>query len=499
MSAQLETLPSGKLRLTCFNPATGEPLGELESHTLEEVDQALERLRQAAAAYNQSPVWQRVKLVRRFQKALTANLDRIVETICAETGKKPPEGLLEFFSAAELGRYAAREAPAALHRQYRPSGVLIHKRGYVDYRPHGVAVVIAPWNYPYVLLVAPVIEALLAGNTVVVKPSEHTSLTALLVKEIFDEATGRPELFEVVLGAGEVGQRLVTSLLTDLVCFTGSTGVGRKVAKACAEQLKPYILELGGKDPLIVLADADLKQAAKAAVWGGFTNAGQSCIAVERVYVEQPVYEQFLDLVRLESRKLRVGPDDNHQIGAVSITAQYDKIQAHIKDATDRGANVERLGSMDGQEGRFVAPALLTEVDHTMKIMSDETFGPTLAVMPVASAAEAVQKANDSSFGLSAYIFTGNPRRGRELARQLECGSACINDVLVQAAQASLPYGGFRDSGIGKLHGREGLLAFSRQQAVVEPRINLPVQLWWYDLVSKTYGLMKKFIRAWYR
>lgn len=496
MSATVDKLPSGRTLLKCFNPATGEPIRDLECHSLEAVDKALECLRQAAVSYNRSPVRERIKLVRRFRKALVTHFDRIIETICTETGKKSPEGLIEVFAALEVIRHQERIAPSVLRRQYRASGVLVHKRGYVEYRPHGVAAVISPWNYPFVLIAAPLVEALLAGNTVIVKPSEYASLNALLIKELFDAATERPELFEVVLGTGDVGQRLVTSSLTDVVCFTGSTKVGKQIAQACAERLKPVVLELGGKDPMIVLEDANLKRAAKSAVWGGFTNAGQTCMAVERVYVVKQVYDEFLMLVQAETKKLTAGGAPKDAVGAVTVDVQYDKIMDHLRDAEARGGRVEMFGEPDG---RHIPPALITDVDHTMTIMTDETFGPELAVMPVASEEEAIRKANDSRFGLSAYIFTGNERRGRQIARQLVCGTVVLNDVIVQYGYASLPFGGHRESGLGAVHGVEGLRNLSRQQAVVGSRINLPMELWWYDLGQKTYGLLRKFIKLWYR
>ena len=496
MSATVEVQPSGKTLIKCFNPATGEPLRELEGHSPEAVDQALEGLRTAAASYNYSPVKERVKLVRRLRKALVANLDGFVESVCSETGKKRMEALLEIFAALEVMRYQANIAPRTLRSRYRSSGVLIHKRGYVDYQPHGVAAVISPWNYPFVLVVSPMVEALLAGNTAVVKPSEFTSLTGLYIKHIFDEATGRPELFELVVGTSDVGQRLVTSPLTDIVCFTGSTRIGQIIAQACAKTLKPLILELGGKDAMIILEDANLKRAAKSAVWGGFSQAGQVCMAVERVYVMAKVYDEFLHLLREETRKLTTGNKPGDAIGAITTDFQYDKIMAHIADAKAKGAVVETFGEPDG---RHMPPALLTGVDHTMTVMTDETFGPELAVMPVESEEEAVLKANDSLYGLSTYIFTGNERRGRRMARRLSSGMVVINDVIIQYGLAALPFGGFRFSGLGKVHGREGLLGFSQQQAVVEIRFPLPMELWWFDLADKTYGTLRKFVQWWYR
>ncbi|MEE9465020.1 MAG: aldehyde dehydrogenase family protein [Candidatus Neomarinimicrobiota bacterium] len=495
MTATIETTPAGTTVLKCFNPATKEPLQEIECHTLDEVEQVLEGLRRAADNYNYSTIRERTRLVRRFRKAMARNMDRIIASICAETGKKPNEALIELFGAFEIMRWSDRLAPSTLRTRYRPSGVVVHKSAYVNYRPHGVAAIISPWNYPLLLVAVPAVEALLAGNTVAAKPSEHTCLTGQLIKEIFDEATGRPELLEMIIGVGDVGQRLVSSALTDVVCFTGSTRVGRDVARSCAEQLKPVILELGGKDPMLVLEDANLARAAKSAVWGGFTNAGQTCISVERIYVLAPVYEEFVDLLRKEARRLTAGREPEDAIGAVTLEAQYDKVMYHLKDAESKGARVEIFGSPDGQH---LPPALLTEVDHSMAVMTDETFGPELAVMKVDSEDEAIAKANDSAYGLSAYIYTGSERRGRKIARRLQCGGVALNDVMIQYAMASLPIGGFKASGMGKVHGPEGLRSFSRQQSVAGSRFKLPMELWWYDLGPKTHSLMRGFVKWWY-
>ncbi len=495
MTAIIETTPAGVTLLKCHNPVTKEPLRVLECHSLDEVDRLLEKLRRAAAKYNFSPISERVRLVRRFRRALARNLDRIIDSICAETGKQRAEALMEVFGAFEIMRGSERLAPSTLRREYRSSGTIAHKTVYVDYRPHGVATVISPWNYPLLLVAAPAVEALLAGNMVAAKPSEHTCLTALLIKEIFDQATGRPGLLEMFIGLSEVGQRLVSSPLTDVVCFTGSTKIGREVARTCANLLKPVILELGGKDPMIVLEDANLKRAAKSAVWGGFYNAGQTCVSVERVYVLAPVYDQFLRLLREEACKLTAGGEADDAIGAVTLESQYDKIMDHMKDAESKGAQVEIFGTPDG---RHLPPVLMTEVDHSMAVMTDETFGPELAVMKVESEDEAIEKANDNAYGLSAYIFTRNERRGRRVARRLMCGAVALNDVIVQYVVGSLPIGGFRASGIGKFHGREGLLSFSLQQSVVGSRIKLPMELWWYDLGPKTHRLMRAFVKWWY-
>ncbi|MCK4577800.1 MAG: aldehyde dehydrogenase family protein [Candidatus Marinimicrobia bacterium] len=495
MSAIIHTEADGRVVLKCFNPATHEPLQEIMALTADGVEARLDGLREQAACYKNEPVKTRVRLIRRFRKALARHFDELCDSICQETGKKPQEAILEIFGALEIIRTAEKLARTTLKRRYRSSGVLIHKRGYVEYWPYGVATIISPWNYPLLLVVAPAVEALLAGNTVAAKPSEHTTLTALLAKQIFDAATGRPELFAVLPGTAEIGRQLVASPKTDVICFVGSTKVGKTIAVQCARLLKPVVLELGGKDAMIVLEDARLARAAKSAVWGGFSNAGQTCVSVERVYVVEPVYDEFVALLRAETGKLTAGEEPDNAIGAVTLEAQYDKINAHIDDARSKGAECEVFGEPDGWH---MPPVLLTGVDHSMMVMTDETFGPELAVMKVADEEEAIAKANDSSFGLSTYLFTGNAARARRISQRLVSGAVVVNDVIVQYAMASLPIGGIRDSGLGKLHGPEGLLSFSRQRSVVEGRIDLPMELWYYDLIRKTFGMTRKFIKMWY-
>ncbi len=496
MSATIESIKSSNGQLKLYNPSTGDSLGELTCHSIADVEAGLKRLRQSAAGYNKSPIRERTRLIKRFQKNVVRRMDEIMDTIVKETGKKEYEAfVLDLFNGLEAISYARKHAYRLLKREYRTSGVLVHKRAYVDHDPYGVAVVIAPWNLPFQLMVGPMVEALLAGNVVALKPSEHTSLTALKIKEVFDEAAGRSDLVEVFIGRGDVGEYLTTSPLTDVITFTGSTAIGHRVGKAAAEALKPVILEMGGKDPMLVLEDANLKRAAKAAVWGGFTNAGQLCVAIERIYVMESVYDKFMELVRSEMQKLSVGAKADDSIGAITTTTQYAKITGHIEDARRKGAVIETFVEADEHH---IAPTLVSNVDHSMEIMTDETFGPELAVMKVSTVDEAVQLANSLHFGLSAYIFTKDERRAKRIARSLEYGTIAINDVVVQFGLASLPFGGRKHSGLGRLHGREGILAFSQPQAVVASRIKIPMELWWYDLGSKTYSILKRFIRIWY-
>ncbi|MFC1481508.1 aldehyde dehydrogenase family protein [Candidatus Neomarinimicrobiota bacterium] len=496
MSVRIIPLVDGRSKLECFNPSTNEPLQDLTTISLPELTERLVRSRAAATELASWPVKARVRCLRRFRRAMARNTDKLIKAICDETGKKPMEGLLEVFGALEIMVQSEKAALKELRKQRRASGTFVHKRGYIDYEPYGVATVISAWNYPLLLSVTPTYEALLAGNSAVVKPSEQTSLVPLLAQEIFEESTGMKDLYQVVVGLADVGEALVASPDTDIVCFIGSTVVGRKIAVAAAQQLKPVILELGGKDPMLVLEDANLDRAAKAAVWAGFTNAGQTCIAVERVYVVDKVYDKFIALLRKEAEKLTHGAQDEADIGSITLDVQYDKIQHHIDDARAKGAHIEIFGEPDG---RHHPPVIVTDVDHTMDIMTDETFGPELGVMRVADEAEAIAKANECAYGLSGYVFTKSKARGRRIARQLHCGTVGINDAVIQYGMGALPIGGHKESGLGQLHGREGILNFSKVKSVVENRIELPVELWWYDMAPKIYTSFRRLAKTRYR
>ena len=278
-----------------FNPATGEDLTQISLTTLQDLESTLQIAKTASADYNYSSFYRRQNLMTRFRKGIVRRMDDFIETICSETGKKPVEGLMEVFISLEHLKQSSKHLYEALGKRSRRSGILKARKAWVEYEAMGVAGIISPWNYPLILTVSPLVEALLAGNVVILKPSEHTPLTTQLLKTVWDEATGRPELFQPVYGAGEVGSALVNSPQTDVICFTGSTAVGRKIAQACAPLFKPVILELGGKDPMIILEDADINRTVEAAIWGGLSNAGQTCISVERIFAHEKIYLEIVE------------------------------------------------------------------------------------------------------------------------------------------------------------------------------------------------------------
>jgi len=332
--------------------------------------------------------------------------------------------------------------------------------------------VIGPWNYPIANCFGDAIPALMAGCTAVLKPSEVTPLSSLLVEEGLREVGLPDDVLLVATGTGETGAALVDEC--DVVMFTGSTRTGKKVASRAVESLTPFSLEMGGKDPMIVLKDADVQRAANEAVYWGMANGGQICQSVERVYVEEPVYDQFVNEVVKQVKELKQGRSDgpgSAEVGAITFAPQQEIIERHIRDAVDKGAEIKTGGKpADKGAGRWFQPTVLTNVDHTMECMTEETFGPTLPIMKVRDADEAIEKANDSQYGLQASIWTKDVTRGEELARRVEAGTVCVNDAQINWAATELPMGGWKASGIGYRHGPGGIRKYCRQQAILVTR-----------------------------
>jgi acyl-CoA reductase-like NAD-dependent aldehyde dehydrogenase len=366
----------------------------------------------------------------------------------------------------------------------------------VRYRPVGVVGVIGPWNYPLVNSVGDAIPALAAGNAVVVKPSEVTPLTSLLFERGLHEC-GLPDgVFQVAIGSGETGAALID--LVDMVMFTGSTRTGRKVMERAAQTLTPVSLELGGKDPIIVLADADLERAANAAVYYSMQNGGQTCISLERAYVEAPVYDEFVKRVTAKVAKLRQGPPDGAgsiDVGAVTFPPQLDIVAKHVQQARDAGARVTTGGHQREGVGRFYEPTILAAADHSMTAMREETFGPTLPIMKVADAEEAIRLANDSPYGLGASVFTKDVAKGEDVARRIEAGAVCINDAALNYLALELPMGGWKESGLGVRHGPAGLRKYTRQQAIMVTRVAMKREIHYFPYNARITGLITRAIK----
>jgi len=451
--------------LTFINPASGNCFGELPMTTAAGVEQAMAEMRAASRIWSRKEIAERVAILRKFQALLIDSLDEITDVINQDCGKSRQDAMIEVFITVDMLDSYLQHAKRWLQRYEVSSGLFFFKKCYVEPRPYGVVAVISPWNYPFALAMPPVLGALLAGNTLVLKPSEVTAATGMLIERLVERVPEMKPFVRVVHGDGRVGAALVQSN-PDYIFLTGSTLTGRKVAQAAAEKLIPSACELGGKDAMIVLDDADLAAAARWGVWGAFFNAGQTCMAVERVYVHEQVYDQFLELVLHETERVTMGysrdPFSMFDIGPITDPRQLKVIETHLTDALERGARALTGGETNGN---FVSPTVLVDVTQDMRLMQEETFGPLMPILKVSSDAEAIALANDNEFGLGASIWSRDLHHAWKVARQIEASSVIINDTITQFAIPMLPFGGIKHSGYGRVHGKEGVVQFTRPYA----------------------------------
>jgi acyl-CoA reductase-like NAD-dependent aldehyde dehydrogenase len=481
-----------------LSPATLQKIGELPIFAKDKVEEKISYAKEAFTIWSKKSLKERSKEIIKLRKYLAANKEEIIDTICSESGKSRMDALLEVFTVCESLTYIAKKGIKFLKPEKRSSGLLVQKYSYINYHPYGVVGIISPWNYPLILSLVPIAGALMAGNTVVIKPSEITPYTTLKALEFFQRA-GLPEgILQVVTGKAETGVALVESSETKMIYFTGSTATGRKIAEVCGKMLKPVILELGGKDPMIVFEDADILRAARGALWGGFFNSGQTCISVERVYVQKTVYSQFINILKEEYALIKQGSKEQFpEIGSMTFAKQVDIIEDHYTDAVQKGAKVVTGGSrLEGETGMYHKPAILTDVNHSMKIMREETFGPEISIMQFDTEEEAIRLANDSQYGLNASVWSRSSSRAERVAGQISSGSLCINDCITNYMISDLPFGGFKESGLGRSHGPEGLRSFAQSQSVVANRWfwKFSKELWWYPYSQKLYHWFSKGI-----
>jgi acyl-CoA reductase-like NAD-dependent aldehyde dehydrogenase len=467
------------------NPATGEVVARIPATPPTAIPAIFETARAAQKEWAAEPLTERCAMLRKLRGAIFERRDDIANIVTRETGKPRAEAILaEVLLALDTADFLARQAPRWLRPERVPHHniVLKAKSGWLEFEPHGVVAIISPWNFPFAIPMTELIPALIAGNAVLLKPSELTPATGALVGELIDGAGFPKGLVQILQGGGELGAAIIEAGPAK-VFFTGSVATGRRIAEACASKLIPSVLELGGKDAMIVLADADLDVASSAAVWGGFTNCGQACLSVERIYVEQPVAEKFVQLCVEKTSKLRLGSskDTESDIGPMIRERQLEKVEQQLRDAEQRGARILTGGNRRPDLGaNFIEPAVVTNVDHSMQLMREETFGPVLAIRSVESAGEAVALANDSSFGLSASIWTGDARRGRALASRIRAGSVMINDVASYYGISEAPHGGPGWSGWGRTHSRLGLLEMVQVKYLDVDRLPRFAKPWWY-------------------
>jgi len=481
------------------NPATGEKLAELACATPEEVHEAVRRARQAQPSWQALSVAERVAVLKRFQRKLSERRDQVATLISREAGKPTAEAMTtEILVVLDAAEFCIRTAHSFLRDEPLPHGNLAMKtkRGRLVREPYGVIGIIAPWNYPFSLPATETLAALVVGNAVVLKPSELTPLVALELQKLLVEAGLNPDLIQVVIGAGPVGGALLESDI-DKVVFTGSVATGKRVAEIAARRLLPAVLELGGKDPMIVLEDADLDGASSGAVWGSMVNAGQTCLSIERCYVQRSVYERFLELCRQKIEKLRVGEGLGSEVemGPLIQERQVHTVEEHVTDAVTRGARLLAGGRrMTNLGPNFYAPTLLADVTHEMRVMREETFGPVLPVASFDTDDDAVALANDSEFGLAASVWTGNRKRGEAIASRIKAGTVMVNDAISGFGIAEAPHGGFKQSGIGRTHGKLGLDEMVQVKYVDVDLLPRMPKVWWYGYSIEFQRQMSSFM-----
>jgi acyl-CoA reductase-like NAD-dependent aldehyde dehydrogenase len=492
----LPDVPGRRRRLRLRSPATLEEIGEIEIHGADDVRAAVERARKAQPSWAEAGFEERGRVLRRAVQVLLARQDEFVATIARETGKPEFEALAaEIVAACDALEFWAKRARKLLAERTVPLHLMKSKQLRLVYRPLGVVGIITPWNFPFLLALNPAAQALMAGNAVVLKPSEVTPHAGRLVEELF-RAAGLPEgVLQCLTGDAETGAALVEADV-DKISFTGSVRTGRRVAEVCGRRLIPCTLELGGKDPMVVCADADLERAAAGAVYGAFANAGQVCVSTERVYVVDAVADGFLRRVVELTGRLRQGTGGEADVGPLIWPHQLEVVERHVEDARQRGARVLTGGRRNPDyPGLFYEPTVLTDVDHQMLVMREETFGPLMPVMRVRDEAEALRLANDSSYGLNASVWTRDRRRGLELARQIQSGCAVVNDCMITYGIPESPFGGVRESGLGRVNGEQGLKGYCTVQSIVVDRFGSRSEPIWFPYDARKARRLRRVMR----
>ena len=486
-------------KIASVNPATGELLREFECMGEGEVQAAVERARAAQLAWADLGLRRRIAVLREFQAKLYAKKSEIAAAITREVGKPLVEALVtEVLVVLDATRFLIDNAWGLLRDEPVPHGNLATKlkSGWLVREPHGVIGIISPWNYPFSIPATETLAALVTGNAVVLKPSELTPLVALELASLLHAAGVPEDVFQVVVGEGPAGAALLRSPIDKLV-FTGSVATGKRIAAAAAERLLPVVLELGGKDPMLVLDDADVDVASSAAGWGAFVNAGQACLSVERCYVHRSLYDSFAKACAEKTKQLRVGNgmDSDTDVGPMIQERQVRIVESHVDDAKARGARVLAGGSRLPELGpNFYAPTVLVGVTQDMRIMREETFGPVLPVMACVDDDEAIRLANDSDYGLAASVWTRDRKRGERLARRIHAGTVMVNDVISCFGISEAPHGGVKASGVGRTHGRFGLDEMVRVKYLDIDLMPGMKKVWWHGYGESFRRQMEGFL-----
>ena len=451
------------------DPATGEVIAQYKNFSQDEVFTCVDSAHLASIRWAEFGFTARKRTLLKWASYITKNQKEIAHLVASECGKPIGDAALEVSISIDNLSWAAKHAEQIMRKQDRPSGLLMfNMKAQVQRSPLGVVGVIGPWNYPIFTPMGSIAYALAAGNTVVFKPSEFTPGVGKWLADSFAQIAPFENILTTVTGLPDTGKALTESAVNK-ISFTGSTRTAKKVAASCAERMIPVVLECGGKDPVIVDTDADLKLAAEYALWSAMANAGQSCIGAERVYVVESVADQFIEIVTNMAKKIQVGKD----YGPATMPSQLNVIQSHLDDAKAKGAKF-LVGGADSVKGAFVEPVIMVDVPEGSTAMTQETFGPTLAINKVLNTDEAIRLSNASSYGLAAAVFS--KRNGEQIASKLACGMVSINSVFLFAAIPSVPFGGVKDSGYGRIHGAEGLLEYTYARTVVKTRFKIPLK-----------------------
>ena len=495
MSAQPELQ-----QIVSVNPATGAEVGRVEVASAEAVGVTVKRSRVAFRKWKKTPFAERRRLVMAAREQILSDVDGIAKLIAAETGKPFGEAIsMEIAPVLDLMQYFARNTEKLLRPRQIGIGLyaLMGRSSRIVYHPLGVVAIIPAWNYPFSIPLGEAVMSVMAGNTVVIKPSELTPLVGLKIGEIFRQAGFPSDVVEIISGAGPTGAALVDAG-PDKIMFTGSVATGKKIAASAAKNLTSVVLELGGKDPMIVFEDANLELAAGAAVWGAFCNSGQSCSSVERLYVHESVANVLTRRIVALKKRLQQGTGDKEStsVGAMSSDRQINVVEDHVQDFQAAGAKIEIGGRRNPSlEGLFYEPTVITDANNEMRGMQEETFGPTLPIMTFTDDEEAVRLANDSEFGLTASVWTRDIARGKRIAEKIEAGSVCINEVLYTHGIAQTPWGGFKNSGRGRTHGVEGLLELVQPQHIHLNRLSILPSPWWMPYSATAVEAFRGFAR----
>ncbi|MCP4003952.1 MAG: aldehyde dehydrogenase family protein [bacterium] len=495
----VEAAPGQRRRLSLASPATGETIDEIEVQSEADVRAAVEQARKVQPAWAALSFQERAHYLRRALSILMERQEEFIDVIVRESGKPRSEALMmDIFSGCDSLAFYAKNAAKMLRPQRKSlHGIMrLMKKLQIVYRPLGVVGVISPWNGPFILSVNPAAQALVAGNAVILKPSEVTPRSGQLVARLF-EAAGLPEgVLQVLTGDGETGAALIESGV-DKISFTGSVATGRRVAEACARQLLPCTLELGGKDPMLVCADANLDVAAGGAVAGAFMNTGQYCCGTERVYVMDQIADAFIEKVVERVGKLRQARDGEFDVGAIFWQKQLDVIEAHMADAIEKGARVLVGGQRNPElcSGLYYEPTVLVDVSHEMRIMKEETFGPILPIMRVRDTEHAIALANDTDYGLGANIWSTDTNSAFDIALRIDSGSVCINDMTMTYGAHEAPFGGRKTSGVGQVNGEVGLRGYCHAKPILTDRFGGKQTAGHYPYSAKRDAGMQRFIK----